>query len=80
MGATGGERDPDSQLSSLVGNACSAMRIQPIVSGRQEAITMWAKQALVKISERVIRLWRKISEKDDLCLIYVFLCLNAVNM
>lgn len=55
MGAAGWERDLDWQLSALVGNERGAARIQHIVSGRQEAVMMRAKQAPVKIRESVRR-------------------------
>lgn len=46
--AAGWEWDLDSVLCALVGNTCGEVRAQHIVSGRQEAVMMWAKKDLAK--------------------------------
>lgn len=49
MGAAAGwEWDLDSVLYALVWNTCGEVRAQHIVSGRQEAVMMWAKKDLAK--------------------------------
>lgn len=66
--AAGWERDLKLLLSALVGNSCNVRRIQHIVSGsvsgRQEAVMMWAKRALVKIREK--RPWRDSLEEKEI--------------
>lgn len=46
--AAGSEWDLDTVLYALVWNTCVEVRAQHIVSGRQEAVMMWAKKDLAK--------------------------------